>query len=128
LSCRNHGYPVKHTIEECELIKCYFKGDYKATGTGASSGSIGDEGKRDAYLDPKGCLMIIGGLAAHESKHRQKLTDREVNTATLGDAVPAFLKWSETTITFDSWKGKHDKTMVHKRKEIKKHELRRFLY
>ena len=47
------------------------------------------------------CLMIIGGPAAHESKRRQKLTDREVNEATLGDAVPAFLKWSETAITFD---------------------------
>ena len=45
--------------------------------------------------------MIIGGPAAHESKRRQKLTDKEVNEATLGDAVLAFLKWSETTITFD---------------------------
>jgi hypothetical protein len=26
---------------------------------------------------------------------------REVNTAALGEAVPVFLKWSETTITFD---------------------------
>jgi hypothetical protein len=34
LSCRNHGYPIKHTLEECDLIKYYFKGDYKATGTG----------------------------------------------------------------------------------------------
>ena len=45
--------------------------------------------------------MIIAGPTAHESKHQQKLTDREVNEATLGDAIPAFLKWSETVITFD---------------------------
>jgi hypothetical protein len=45
--------------------------------------------------------MIIGGPAAHEFKHRQKLMDREVNKATLGDAVLAFLKWSEMAITFD---------------------------
>jgi hypothetical protein len=45
--------------------------------------------------------MIIGGPAAHESKRRQKLMDREVNEATLGDAVLAFLKWSKTAITFD---------------------------
>jgi hypothetical protein len=45
--------------------------------------------------------MIIGGLAAHESKRRLKLTDREVNEATLGNTVSAFLKCSETTITFD---------------------------
>ena len=45
--------------------------------------------------------MIIGGPAAHESKCRQKLMDREVNETTLGDAIPAFLKWSATAITFD---------------------------
>jgi len=45
--------------------------------------------------------MIIGGPAAHESKRHQKLTNREVNEATLGDAVLAFLKWSEIAITFD---------------------------
>ena len=60
-----------------------------------------DEGKRDVYPDPKGCLMIIGGPAAHESKCRQKLMDREVNAATQGDAIPAFLKWLKTAITFD---------------------------
>jgi hypothetical protein len=27
MSCRKHGYPVKHTLEECDLIKRYFKGD-----------------------------------------------------------------------------------------------------
>ena len=45
--------------------------------------------------------MIIGGSVVHECKCWQKLTDREVNEATLGDAIPAFLKWSETVITFD---------------------------
>jgi hypothetical protein len=45
--------------------------------------------------------MIFGGLAAYESKHKQKLMDREVNMVTLGEAIPTFLKWSETTITFD---------------------------
>ena len=68
---------------------------------GAPSRSTDDEGKRDVYPDPKGCLMIIGGSAVHESKHQQKLMDREVNAVTLGDVVPTFLKWSETTITFD---------------------------
>ena len=41
------------------------------------------------------------GLATHESKCWQKLTDREVNESTLGNAVLAFLKWSKTAITFD---------------------------
>ena len=45
--------------------------------------------------------MIIGGPATHKSKCQQKLMDREVNEATLGDAILAFLKWSEIAITFD---------------------------
>jgi hypothetical protein len=45
LPCCNHGYLVKHTLKECDLIKCYFKGDYKATGTDAPSESTGNEEK-----------------------------------------------------------------------------------
>ena len=45
--------------------------------------------------------MIIGGPVAQKSKCWQKLMDREVNAATLGDAVLGFLKWSKTAITFD---------------------------
>ena len=45
--------------------------------------------------------MIFDGPATYESKCWQKLTDSEVNAAALGESVPAFLKWSETMITFD---------------------------
>jgi hypothetical protein len=101
MSCRNHGYLVKHTLEECDLIKRYFNGDYKAFGMDTPSEAVGNKEKRDVYPDPKGCLMIFGGPVAYVSKHRQKLTTREVNAATLGEAIPAFLKWSKTAITFD---------------------------
>ena len=57
--------------------------------------------KRDAYLDPKGCLMIFDGLVAYESKHQQNLRDKEVNTAAFVEAILAFQKLSETTINFD---------------------------
>jgi len=49
----------------------------------------------DAYPDPRGCLMIFGGLMVYESRHQQKLIAREVNMASLGEAILAFLKWSE---------------------------------
>jgi hypothetical protein len=98
MPCHNHGYPVKHTLKECDLIKRYFGGDYKATGKDASSGSAIYEEKGDAYPDSKGCHMIFGGPVAYESKRRQKLTTRVVNAAALGEAVPTFLKWSETVI------------------------------
>ena len=45
MPCRNHGYLVKHTLKECDLIKRYFSGDYKMTGTGASSGPADNEEK-----------------------------------------------------------------------------------
>ena len=45
--------------------------------------------------------MIFGGPMVYESKCRQKLIAREVNVVALGKAILAFLKWSETTITFD---------------------------
>ena len=48
----------------------YFNDDYKAIGTDAPSGPTGNKKKGDAYPDPKGCLMIFGGLVAYESKCR----------------------------------------------------------
>jgi hypothetical protein len=47
--------------------------------------------------------MIFSGLIACESRHRQKLTAREVNAPPLGKVAPAFLKWSKTAITLDGW-------------------------
>ena len=43
--------------------------------------------------------MIFGGSAAYDSKRRQKVTRHEVYT--VEPATPAFLRWSESTITFD---------------------------
>ena len=57
------------------------------------------EEKDDAFPMPNGALMIFGGPMAYDSKHRQKVTRREVYTA--GPATPAFLRWSESAITFD---------------------------
>ena len=43
--------------------------------------------------------MIFGGSTAYDSKRRQKVARREVYTA--GPAMPAFLQWSKSAITFD---------------------------
>ena len=43
--------------------------------------------------------MIFRGSAAYDSKHRQKVARREVYTTK--PATPAFLRWSESAITFD---------------------------
>ena len=57
------------------------------------------EEKDDAFPTPNGALMIFGGSMAYDSKCRQKVVCRELYTA--GPATPAFLRWSESTITFD---------------------------
>ena len=76
--------------------------EYKATRTDKPAGSTGDVEKGDTFLDPKRYLMIFGGPVASEPRCRQKLTARDVNVATyLGEAIPAFMKWSETAITFN---------------------------
>ena len=49
-SCRNHGYPVKHTLEDYNLIKCYLKGDYKTVGMDKPAGPTNDEEMGDTFL------------------------------------------------------------------------------
>ena len=43
--------------------------------------------------------MIFGGSTAYDSKHRQKVTRREVYMAQ--PATSPFLQWSESAITFN---------------------------
>ena len=57
------------------------------------------EEKDDAFPTLNGTLMIFKGSVAYDSKRRQKVTRREVYT--IGPAMPAFLRWSESAITFD---------------------------
>ena len=57
------------------------------------------KGKDGSFLTSDGCLMIFGGSVAYDSKHHQKVTRHEVYTTE--PATPAFLWWSESTITFD---------------------------
>jgi len=57
------------------------------------------EGKDGGFSVLDGCLMIFRGSAAYDSKHHQKLTCCETYTAK--PAMPTFLRWSESTITFD---------------------------
>ena len=57
------------------------------------------EEKDDAFPTPTGALMIFGGSMACDSRCRKKVARREVYTAR--PATPAFLRWSESAITFD---------------------------
>jgi hypothetical protein len=54
--CHSHGYPVKDTLEECDLIKCYFSGDYKMIGMGAPSGPSNNKEKGMRISTREGAL------------------------------------------------------------------------
>ena len=72
--------------------------------------AIGDtEEKDDSYPMPNGALMIFGGSTANDSKCHQKVARHEVYTN--GPATPAFLRWSESAITFD--RANHPDTVPH---------------
>ena len=45
MPCHNHGYLVKHTLKECDLVKCYFSGDYKTIDTDTLSGHTDNKEK-----------------------------------------------------------------------------------
>jgi hypothetical protein len=55
--------------------------------------------KDDNFPVINNCFMIFGGPAAYDSRRQRKLERREVYTAEL--AMPAFLDWSGSAITFD---------------------------
>ena len=57
------------------------------------------EEKDDGFPMPDDCLMIFRGSVAYDSKNCQKVARHEVYTTE--PATPAFLQWSESTITFD---------------------------
>ena len=53
----------------------------------------------DDFSNPKECLMIFGGSDAIYSKRQHKVRYREACIAEM--AVPSFLSWSESPITFN---------------------------
>ena len=54
---------------------------------------------RDSFPDPEECIMIFGRSVAIWSKRQHKVRYREACAAET--AVPSFLSWSESLITFD---------------------------
>ena len=99
--CLNHAFPIKHLYKDCVLMKRFLsrgfnKGEHRKEPKLAIDDAKGKDGGFSALDD---CLMIFGGSAAYDSRHRQKLARHEVYTAE--PATPSFLRWSESAITFD---------------------------
>ena len=93
--------PVKHLYKDYDLMKRFLSGGSNKGEHGKDPDPTTDdaEGKDGVFPTLDGCLMIFGGSEAHDSKRRQKVTRRQVYTTER--AMPTFLRWSESTITFD---------------------------
>ena len=70
--CANHAFPVKHLYKDCSLM-------WRFLSRGANKGERGKdpdptmddtEEKDDGFPMSDGYLMIFGGSAAYDSKHR----------------------------------------------------------
>jgi hypothetical protein len=99
-SCPYHQGPVKHNLEDCIMLRCYF---HKA-GPPAEGGRAPDNDKREAHKAeefPKvhDCFMIYGGQVANASARHHKQERREVCSVKV--AAPVYLDWSDKPITFD---------------------------
>jgi hypothetical protein len=99
-SCPYHQGPVKHTHEECVMLRRYF---HKA-GPPAGDGKVQDNDKKEGdkaeeFPEVHGCFMIYGGQVANASARHRKQERREVCSVKV--AAPVYLDWSDKPITFD---------------------------
>jgi hypothetical protein len=99
-SCPYHQGPVKHTLEECVMLRRYF---HKA-GPPAEGGRGHDNGKKegnkaDEFPEVHDCFMIYGGQVVNASARHRKYERREV--CSMKVTAPVYLDWSDKPITFD---------------------------
>jgi hypothetical protein len=90
-----HQGPVKHTLEECIMLRCYF---HKARPP-AEGGKGQDNDKAEEFPEVHGCFMIYGGQVANASARHRKRERREVCSVKV--VAPVYLDWSDKPITFD---------------------------
>ena len=87
--------------KDCGLMKLFLsggsnKGEHKKDPNPTTDDT---EGKDGDFPTPDGFLMIFEGSASYDSKRCQKVPCRKVYTTE--PTTPAFLRWSESAITFD---------------------------
>ena len=94
---------VKDLYKDCKLLKRFLRQAAKpkeGIGKEEAAKKGGARGKdEDGFLDPEECLMIFGGSDDIHSKRQHKVCYREACTAE--SAIPSFLSWSDSSITFD---------------------------
>jgi hypothetical protein len=99
-SCPYHQGPVKHTLEECVMLRRYFHMAGPPTEGGKGHDNDKKEGnKAEEFPEVHDCFMIYGGQVANASARHRKQERREVCSVKV--AAPVYLDWSDKPITFD---------------------------
>jgi hypothetical protein len=99
-SCPYHQGPLKHTLEECVMLRRYFH----KVGPPAEGGKGQDNDKKEGdkaeeFPEVHDCFMIYGGQVANASARHRKQERREVCSVKV--VAPVYLDWSDKPITFD---------------------------
>jgi hypothetical protein len=103
-SCRYHRGPVKHTLEECDMLRHYFNKAGPSVEGGKDQGNNKKGGdKEEEFPEVHNCFMIYGGQVANASARHRKQERREVCSVKV--ATPVYLDWPDKPITFDQ--GNH---------------------
>jgi hypothetical protein len=92
--------PVKHTLEECDILRRYFNKAGPSAEGGKDQGNNKKGGdKEEEFPEVHNCFMIYGGQVANASARHRKQERREVCSVKV--AAPVYLEWSDKPITFD---------------------------
>jgi hypothetical protein len=98
--CPCHQGPIKHTLEECVMLRRYFhKAGPPAKGGRAHNNDKKEDHKAKEFPEVHDCFMIYGGQVANASARHRKQERREVCSVKV--AAPVYLDWSDKPITFD---------------------------
>jgi hypothetical protein len=99
----NQG-PVKHTLEECVMLRHYFHKAGPPAEDGKGQGNNKKEGdKEEEFSEVHNCFMIYDGQVANALARQRKQERREVCSVKV--AAPVYLDWSDKPITFN--RGDH---------------------
>jgi hypothetical protein len=99
-SCPYHRGPIKHTLEECDMLRRYFNKARPSAEGGKDQGNNKKGGdKEEEFPEVHNCFMIYGRQVANASARHRKQERREVYSVKV--AAPVYLDWSDKPITFD---------------------------
>jgi hypothetical protein len=98
--CPYHQGPVKHTLEECAMLRRHFhKAGPPVDGGKALDDAKEEDHKAGGFPEIRDCFMIYGEQVANASARHRKQERREVCSVKV--AAPVYLDWSDEPITFD---------------------------